>query len=217
MIFNSAIFLLTRTAVHNEHDVVLAQYQLSRGLHKLFMIFMSYDNKSNDFLTGNDDILYHYDFLARTFTLSAPYGSRPLCDLTDEEQENFIAPPVIDDSDSGPEDVWRWAHQEEDSHNFRYSQRQASLRRWAYVMWDRQRLDAWSVMDKEWQQDLPLSHHIPMPKDWDILHHVDFDDIRLYRDLDSQRKLIQDEIKLNKPRSRREIIGCGKGLCLCEL
>jgi hypothetical protein len=57
-------------------------------------------------------------------------------------------PLIVDDRDPGPEAVWRWAYEPDE---IVFSPRQAPLRKWAYVMWDQERLDAWGIFDGVWE------------------------------------------------------------------
>lgn len=47
--------------------------------------------------------------------------------------------PLMDDSDSGPEHRWIWAHPNLDDNGFVFGPRQQMLRRNGYVLWDRTR------------------------------------------------------------------------------
>ncbi|GKZ36004.1 hypothetical protein AbraIFM66950_006877 [Aspergillus brasiliensis] len=67
-----------------------------------------------------------------------------------EDEANHIPQPWYRDPDSGPEDIWRWASHEEGKEAFVGSTVQILLRRWVYVMWDRWRIDEWSVLIKQW-------------------------------------------------------------------
>ena len=143
-------------------------------------------------MTASEDILRHGDFLEHALRRSGrDKFDLQLCDLNKEQQKEVIAPPTIKDSDSGPEDVWRWAYQDEYPDDFWHAVGKASLRQWAYVMWDRERLDAWSVLDNEWEQDLPLSDFV-----FEFAGADDFDDdYQIYRDIGSHCRLLQDDIK----------------------
>ena len=55
--------------------------------------------------------------------------------------------------EAGPEEVWRWSHQFEVPGTFVHYYNQAPLRRWAYVMWDVERLNSWKVFDQTWDED----------------------------------------------------------------
>lgn len=62
------------------------------------------------------------------------------------DKERFIHQPCYPDSDSGPEDVWHWAHHSQRTGDFVSSLGQEHLRHWIYVMWDRIRLDYWGIL-----------------------------------------------------------------------
>jgi hypothetical protein len=55
------------------------------------------------------------------------------------------------DPDHGPADAWRWAHQDETRRGFLYSFNQVLLRARGYCMWDRERLNGWSVFQQPWR------------------------------------------------------------------
>lgn len=58
---------------------------------------------------------------------------------------------VIDvDTDSGPEDAWQWAHDDEEDISWVYEENRQSLRRWGYVLWDRSRLEAVGLFKNRW-------------------------------------------------------------------
>jgi hypothetical protein len=66
--------------------------------------------------------------------------------------------PFAHDPDSGPADAWRWAHQDETRRSFVYSTQQTALRARGYCMWDRARLNQWSVFRQPWKP--PNNPHI---------------------------------------------------------
>ncbi|PWY82772.1 hypothetical protein BO83DRAFT_414253 [Aspergillus eucalypticola CBS 122712] len=67
-----------------------------------------------------------------------------------EDEVRHIPRPWYHDPDSGPEDIWRWAYQEEEVRGFVGSGQQGPLQQWVYVMWDRWRIDEWCVLVKPW-------------------------------------------------------------------
>ncbi|GKZ27523.1 hypothetical protein AbraIFM66951_002737 [Aspergillus brasiliensis] len=69
-----------------------------------------------------------------------------LKDFESEEEKKYIPQPRVRDSDSGPEDIWRWANQERDARHFVGYYKAKKLREWAFVMWDRWRIDDWGVL-----------------------------------------------------------------------
>ncbi|KAK7935315.1 hypothetical protein PG985_000810 [Apiospora marii] len=58
--------------------------------------------------------------------------------------------PCFSDSDPGPADAWRWAHQEESWAHWVYQANRRDLRRWGYVMWDRSRLKVIGLFREPW-------------------------------------------------------------------
>ncbi|GKZ64866.1 hypothetical protein AnigIFM50267_007020 [Aspergillus niger] len=73
-----------------------------------------------------------------------------LGDFDAEDEKKYIPQPWYHDPDSGPEDIWRWAHRDEEAGGFVGNFDQAVLRQWAYVMWDRGRIDGWFVFIRPW-------------------------------------------------------------------
>ncbi|KAI1371051.1 hypothetical protein F4677DRAFT_436620 [Hypoxylon crocopeplum] len=74
-----------------------------------------------------------------------------LDDMTPEDEVVHIKQPFFADQDSGPADVWRWAHQEESWANWVYQENRRGLRQWGYVMWDRSRLNAVGIFQDPWE------------------------------------------------------------------
>lgn len=72
-------------------------------------------------------------------------------DFAPEDEASLIRQPFFLDPDTGAADVWRWAHQKRTLANFIYHQDRSVLRSWAYVLWDRARLDAVGVFQKPWE------------------------------------------------------------------
>ena len=191
----SLAFWLTNSLVGLDCDVARSQYQLTRGVEKLHDILSASEEtiRSETFLTSEEDIGSTSGFLSAAFSYRALNNNLDddfywLCDLTEEQEEKVLTRPVAqDDRNSGPEDIWRWAHEDQAQQDFVHGAGQAVLRRWAYVMWDRNRLDAWRVFDDgPWQPQYLLG-----------------EDEQLYRDIESHEWFrVQDE----KVRHRRR---CG--------
>lgn len=90
-------------------------------------------------------------FLAQALEESVFWGWAPLENFEPDEEEEYIPNPWYADADNRPETVWRWAHASQPSGEFTFSPFQAPLRKWAYVIWDRRRIDDWKVMEKPWE------------------------------------------------------------------
>lgn len=69
----------------------------------------------------------------------------------DNERLELDHAPFFDESDSGLADGWRWAHQDATGTAFVRSNSQIALRAQGCCMWDRARLDAWSVFQQPWE------------------------------------------------------------------
>lgn len=72
-------------------------------------------------------------------------------DVTPENESLYIKRPFFADPDSGPADAWRWAHREDSWANWVYQPDRQGLRRWAYVLWDRARLEAVGIFQGTWE------------------------------------------------------------------
>ena len=171
-------------------DVSRSQYQLTRGITKLHDILSASEEitSSEAFLTDKEDINSTAGFLSAAFSYRALHNDLDndfdcLCDLTEEQEEKVLAQPVAqDDFDSGPRDMWRWAHEEQGPEDFVHGAGQAVLRQWAYVMWDRSRLDAWGVLDDgPWQPQYLLG-----------------EGEQLYRDVESYEWFKEEDIKAGR-------------------
>jgi len=74
-----------------------------------------------------------------------------LGDLTREDETLHVKQPFFADPDSGPEDIWQWAHQGESPANWVYQKNRQRLRQLGYVMWDRSRLEALGIIQEPWE------------------------------------------------------------------
>lgn len=72
--------------------------------------------------------------------------------LRPEDDILRIKQPYYWESDPGPADGWRWAHQEESWAHWVYQENRRGLRRWGYVMWDRSRLEAVGLFREPWDE-----------------------------------------------------------------
>lgn len=70
--------------------------------------------------------------------------------LTPEQEALHIKKPFFADPDSGPRDVWLWAHKVESWANWVYQENRRQLRQWGYVMWDKSRLETAGVLQEPW-------------------------------------------------------------------
>lgn len=126
-------------------------HHLSFGLEHLRHFFASTTPESQRELLSSVEQDSDVTFLSAGLKEANYLGGEMLAEMDVEDQEDFIHVPLFHDSDSGPEDVWRWAHQSQCSEHFVYSPAQIPLRQWAYVLWDRARLDEWEVFEKPWE------------------------------------------------------------------
>lgn len=52
----------------------------------------------------------------------------------------LMQPPISRDPDTGPRDIWYWAHPNPDTSKLTFSTKQSNLRKEGYVLWDHKRL-----------------------------------------------------------------------------
>ncbi|KAF4420427.1 zinc finger domain-containing protein [Fusarium austroafricanum] len=76
-----------------------------------------------------------------------------LSDFTQEDERSHIRPPFFNDPDSGPAEIWRWAHQDETQQQFVYQKSRGPLREWGYVMWDSRRLHDLGILQKPFDSE----------------------------------------------------------------
>ncbi|KAL2789051.1 hypothetical protein BJX66DRAFT_246502 [Aspergillus keveii] len=141
-------FILSDTG----EDSIVQQYHLSRGLNHI-QRFLDADSpkKRHRLLSANQNRQSHRAFLSNILREFNEFEQpEPLKDLTATAEELLVRQPLYPDPDTGPELVWRWAHQNQACSQFVLSRSQAPLREWAYVMWDHQRLEGWGVFERPW-------------------------------------------------------------------
>jgi hypothetical protein len=96
---------------------------------------------------------YKQCFIPPTFSAFSYLRGTRLSEIEDENGEGFISKAWFPDPDRGPEDIWRWATWAQTAEEFVFSGSEIPARGWAYMMWDRARLDDWKVfenVEKEW-------------------------------------------------------------------
>ena len=137
-----------------ELDSPYIQHILSLGLSKLHAITVAqtYDERLR--------ILYkpyppaNREFLHEALNLAnEPFDGVELSEFeqNSEEAVSHLYAPFVHESDTGPAEAWRWAHQHETRAAFIYANSQKWLRERGYVFLDRSRLDLWSVFQLPWE------------------------------------------------------------------
>ncbi|KAI1288285.1 hypothetical protein F5Y03DRAFT_404932 [Xylaria venustula] len=129
----------------------LIQNVLSLGLQKVDKIIRTeiYEECEQDRLLPHESLFYLTDGFRHANKESHGFWLRntdPNVDLL------HIKQPLYADPDSGPADIWRWAHYRESWHNWVYQENRETFRRWGYVMWDRSRLDAIGIFQNPWKE-----------------------------------------------------------------
>ena len=138
----------------DEFDAPVIQSLLSLGLVRLRQIIDADSYEARHQLLYKPHPDFNWDFLYETLIGGANRSEDGLY-LSDynEEDEAELArdhAPFFHDTDSGPADAWRWAHQDETRCHFVYSTNQTALRARGYCMWDRARLNGWGEFQEPW-------------------------------------------------------------------
>ena len=128
------------------------QYVLSLGLEKLLRVAIAdtYEERLGLLNSGRGPSVTP-DFLHRALEMvNERDDGIYLSDFTSVYELPHVKAPYFADTDSGPLDVWRWAHLDETRAQFVYRVDRQILREWGYVMWDRSRLDEIGIFQKDW-------------------------------------------------------------------
>ncbi|KAI8635657.1 hypothetical protein F5Y19DRAFT_482857 [Xylariaceae sp. FL1651] len=140
-------------------DSPYIQDVLPLGLEKLHQIATTETYRERErFLCPGYSPRWTYSFLYEVFRnanerwTDSVLDTLLLEDLTFTDELLCIKQPFFTDPDSGPIDVWRWAHHEESWHHWVYQENYRDLRKWGYVMWDRFRLEAIGIFQDPWEE-----------------------------------------------------------------
>lgn len=145
-----------------DRDPKRAEYQISLGLANIKKMVEALESESR-FEFRDDKIKYPAIVFARKWSfdfnfitsasdeyshdLSKRELLRLITDLKLDDQASRIYPPFYHDTERGPEEIWLWSQRKvvwDDSYSLRdvvNDLHNDILRRQAYVMWDRSRLD----------------------------------------------------------------------------
>lgn len=139
----------------DDFDAPSIQHLLSLGLIRLRQIIDadSYEARHRLLYKPYPDTNWNFLYEALTSGLYRSDDEVYLGDYTKKDKANLARnhAPFSKDPDHGPADAWRWAHQDETQRNFVYSTSQIALRARGYCLWDRARLDEWSVFQQPWR------------------------------------------------------------------
>ncbi|KAJ2988039.1 hypothetical protein NUW58_g4185 [Xylaria curta] len=135
-------------------DAPYTQNVLSLGLKKLYQITRAetYDDRERVLCSGYSPRATYFFLYEGLRYANEQHDDFWLDDLTPENELLYVKQPFFADPDSGPADVWRWAHYEESWQTWVYQANRDNLRRWGYVMWDRSRLEAIGVFQEPWEE-----------------------------------------------------------------
>jgi len=133
----------------NGLDEGALQHHLSFGLAHIREFMEAKTPESQRALLASSRKRSTREFLSTALKESNWLGG--LAEFEDEVEEEYIPRPWYPDPETGPEDAWRWALQSQYTDYFVFSPSQIPLRQWAYVMWDRARLDEWKGFDQPWE------------------------------------------------------------------
>ena len=135
-------------------DSPLIQHILSLGLLCLRRLVDADSYNVRHQILCDPCLKYNHNFLYEAFTEKPwPHDERFLSDFRRKDEAALARDHAAfaSDPDIGPADAWRWAHQNEARRDFLYSFNQVLLRARGYCMWDRARLDGWSIFQQPWQ------------------------------------------------------------------
>lgn len=161
------------------------QHLLSLGLNKLHQVARSetYEERYKALNNGAFPGAMFFFLYEGLQAVNERNDNVWLEDLTSDDELLQMTPPYYADSDSGPMDVWRWAHQEESWGSWVYREDRSPLRQWGYVMWNKSRLEATGIFQKPWEdtrdpQELLLERQEAMRQNaymqnsWDQREHL---------------------------------------------
>ena len=136
-------------------DSLFIQNILSRGLEKLRQLSIAKTYEARyELLKDHPGSRWPFLYTALT-DANSDYDGLYLSDLTLIEDQSRIRPPFFNDPDSGPADIWRWAHPDEPSEDFFNEYDRVPLREWGYLMWDHARLDDFGIFQTRWERSCP--------------------------------------------------------------
>ncbi|RDL31018.1 Uncharacterized protein BP5553_09807 [Venustampulla echinocandica] len=126
---------------------------LARGLSSIRSIILANSYQDRYQLMYLDFEEYTDMFLFGALdAANEPNDHVDLEDYTADDELARIKSPFVQDPDSGPADVWFWAHQEVTQSQFINCDSQRSLRERGYVMWSRTRLVEMDVLQTPWEE-----------------------------------------------------------------
>ncbi|KAF2105204.1 hypothetical protein BDV96DRAFT_695014 [Lophiotrema nucula] len=146
-----------RIECDDERDCIFIQALLSHGLEKLRRIMMAktYETRYKLLNSGEyPESRFPFLYEALKHANRADHAVY-LSDFSPTVERTHIKRPFFDDSDTGPADIWRWAHQDETWRTFVNQDNREALREWGYVMWDRARLEERAIFHSSWEPPAP--------------------------------------------------------------
>ena len=135
-------------------DSSYLQHVLSLGLESLHQISVAHTYEERHKILYSGEVPKEngwFLFEALCNANEEDTKGRVLSVYTLEDQVAHIKGPYFDDIDTGPAEIWGWAHQSETTARFIYQENRWPLREWSYVMWDQSRLDALDILESPWQ------------------------------------------------------------------
>lgn len=132
---------------------------MSFGLERIHgIVDAKTDEETTRLLTGNAVPGGSVFFLYTGFERYTNKWGNPNVFLNDnstlEDKARVVGTPFFTDPDSGPADVWNWAHQDEPWTHWVYTMERHDLRHWGYVLWDLSRLEATGTFREPWTDEV---------------------------------------------------------------
>ena len=124
-------------------DDYFYEHYLSLGLG-VFHTFLTASHKDRLHIM-RENVGVSYSSLSSALEEEGPWWDNPLCDAW--QNKAFLGFCSDDDRD-GPNAAWVWSTENKVELEY-YQSDKGGLRKWGYVMWDKDRLDPWTILEKK--------------------------------------------------------------------
>jgi len=147
--------MFTGVALVSIIPIFVTPEKLSRFSPVVFRVFIRSENTYEE----RYKLFYHpgypqytANWLFEALTAANDFHDGDMLEDYSDEELARVSASFFEDPDTGPMDVWKWAHKEESSIQFTNSHLRQDLRDWGYVIWDRARLDALEILKAPWDE-----------------------------------------------------------------